>query len=108
MRPGDFIGLIGGAATWPLDARATAFGWFRQGLAEVGYAEGRNVTVEYRWADNQVDRFQALALELVQRQVGVIVAAGGTLPALAAKAATTTIPIVLTSGTILTEKPERG
>jgi putative ABC transport system substrate-binding protein len=112
----EFITAIGGTmAAWPLAARAEqpVVGFlhpgspeetpsllvaFREGLAEAGYAEGRNVTVEYRWADNQVDRLQALAVELARRQVVVIVAAGGTLPALAAKAATTTIPIVFDVG----------
>jgi putative ABC transport system substrate-binding protein len=89
------IGFLGSASP----AQSTPFiAAFRKGLNETGYVEGKNVAIEFRWAEGHYDRLSALAAELVRRQVVVLVATGGPSAALAAKAATSTIPIVFTTG----------
>ena len=118
MRRRDIITLLGGAATWALSAGARSqiipvIGYlgpespgsfasrvkaFREGLAETGFTEGRNVAIDFRWAEGQYNRLPALAADLVNRKVDVIAAPGGAPVALAAKSATTTIPIVFEMG----------
>ena len=117
MRRRDFITLLSSVASWPLAARAQqkmmpVIGYlssgsprsaapfldiFRQGLNEAGYSETKNVNFEYRWAENDFDRLPALASELINHKVDIIVTGGGPAPALAAKNATSTIPILFTA-----------
>jgi putative ABC transport system substrate-binding protein len=116
MKRREFIVGLGGAAAWPLSARAQparlpVIGFldtgkeyssrmiegFRMGLGEHGYVEGRNVESSFNWAETQYDLLTSLAADLVRRRVAVIVATGGSTPALAAKAATATIPVIFTT-----------
>src|SRR4051812_26884052 len=117
MRRRGFLGVLGGAAAWPIVAQAQrampVVGYlgsdtpelfaarlhsFRQGLESGGFFEGRNVVIEYRWAGGQNDRLPTLAQELVRAQVDVIVAPGSIASALAAKAATRSVPIIFEMG----------
>ena len=135
MRRREFTRMLAGAAAWPLAARAQqsaipVIGFlhltsletnrenlaiFRQGLDDTGYVEGKNVTIEYRWAQGRNDQLATLVAELVRQQVSVIVVLGSTNGALAAKAATQTIPDAKGKGTSgsnreveSTDAPERG
>ena len=118
MKRRDFITLIGGAAAWPVVARGQknampVIGWLntrsetdstfavdavRRGLAETGYVEGQNVTIEYRWLNHDLNRLRATVAELVERRAWVIMVIGSSVAARAAKTATSTIPIVFATG----------
>jgi putative tryptophan/tyrosine transport system substrate-binding protein len=89
------IGFISSVSAPPMELRLTAF---REGLSEKGYVEGQNLAIEYRWAEGQYAKLPAMADDLIRRKVTVIVAGGSNAPALAAKAATNTIPIVFSTG----------
>src|SRR5215212_1235013 len=113
MRRREFLAIVGAAATWPLgadaqqsmpvigflgseshDMRSARFPAFLQGLSEMGYVDGRNVTIEYRWAEGHLEQYPILAADLVRQNVSVIASLSGIPAVLAAKAATATIPIV--------------
>src|SRR5262245_58537170 len=96
QRPMPVIGYLSSGS--PESDNAFRLAPFRRGLNETGYVEGQNVAIEYRWAQSQYDRLPGLATELARRQVSVIAAIGGSPPALAAKLATSTIPIVFNVG----------
>jgi putative ABC transport system substrate-binding protein len=118
MRRREFITLVGAAAAWPLAARAQqpampVIGFltanrsdafpnyiaaFREGLAEAGFVEGKNVTIEFRFAEQRLERVPALAMDLIRSKVAVILTTGGDVPAMVAKGATSTIPIVFLTG----------
>ena len=115
MRRRAFIAVLGGAAAWPMVARGQqpAIGWLntrsetdstsavdavRRGLAETGYVEGQNVTIEYRWLNHDLNRLPATVAELVERRAWVIMVIGSSVAARAAKTATSTIPIVFATG----------
>jgi putative ABC transport system substrate-binding protein len=117
LRRRDFVTLLGAAVAWPLAARAqqpampvigflssrspdvdaSLVAAFHRGLAELGFSEGRNVAVEYRWARGQYRRLPTLAAELVSKPIAVLVSTGGTVSALAAKDSTRSIPVVFTT-----------